>query len=100
MTPGRPEGERLFRVTHPFHPWYGRQFELFNYRHNWGEYRVWFFDEHDQLCVAARGLDGRRPARPGRRRRRRPCPLPGGRPAPGGVRCCGRWTGRRAEGQP
>jgi hypothetical protein len=49
MTPGRPEGERLFRVTHPFHPWHGRQYELFNYRHNWGEYRVWFFDEQDQL---------------------------------------------------
>jgi hypothetical protein len=36
-------------VTHPFHPWHGRQYELFNYRHNWGEYRVWFFDEQDQL---------------------------------------------------
>jgi hypothetical protein len=36
-------------VTHPFHPWCGRQFELFNFRHNWGEYRVWFFDEQDEL---------------------------------------------------
>ncbi len=36
-------------MTHPFHPWYGRQYELFNFRHNWGEYRVWFFDEHDEL---------------------------------------------------
>jgi Family of unknown function (DUF5372) len=42
------EGQ-LFRVTHPFHPWCGRQFEVFNYRHNWGEYRVWFFDEQDEL---------------------------------------------------
>jgi hypothetical protein len=36
-------------VTHPFHPWHGRHFELFKYRHNWGEYRVWFFDDEERL---------------------------------------------------
>ena len=36
-------------MTHPFHPWHGRRFELVTYRHNWGEYRVWFFDDEEQL---------------------------------------------------
>ena len=36
-------------MTHPFHPWRGRRFELFTYRHNWGEYRVWFFDDDEHL---------------------------------------------------
>ncbi len=40
---------RIFQVTHPFHPWYGRSFELFNYRHSWGENRVWFYDEQERL---------------------------------------------------
>jgi hypothetical protein len=31
-------------VTHPFHPLYGQQFEILSYRHNWGEYRVTFYD--------------------------------------------------------
>lgn len=39
----------MFTVTHPFHPWHGRRFALFNYRHNWGEYRVWFFDDDQRL---------------------------------------------------
>ncbi|MGZ6946290.1 MAG: DUF5372 family protein, partial [Acidimicrobiia bacterium] len=25
------------RVTHPFHPLYGRDFEFVAHRHNWGE---------------------------------------------------------------
>jgi hypothetical protein len=36
-------------VTHPFHPWCGRQFEVFNVRQNWGEQRVMFFDEAQRL---------------------------------------------------
>ncbi|MGZ6690002.1 MAG: DUF5372 family protein, partial [Solirubrobacteraceae bacterium] len=28
------------RVTHPFHPLYGRDFEFVAHRHNWGEDRV------------------------------------------------------------
>jgi hypothetical protein len=31
-------------VTHPFHPLCGQQFEMLSYRHNWGEYRVTFYD--------------------------------------------------------
>jgi hypothetical protein len=36
-------------VTHPFHPWHGRQFLLFRLRQNWGEWRVWFVDDEDHL---------------------------------------------------
>jgi hypothetical protein len=32
-------------VTHPFHPWRGRQYELLYVRQDWGEWRVAFFDE-------------------------------------------------------
>jgi Family of unknown function (DUF5372) len=36
-------------VTHPFHPLSGQQFEILNYRHNWGEYRVTFYETPDQV---------------------------------------------------
>ncbi len=35
--------------THPFHPWYGRTFELLERRTTWGEDRVYFHDEAGQL---------------------------------------------------
>lgn len=34
------------RVTHPFHPWFDREFDLGGVRRTWGEDRVFFFDEH------------------------------------------------------
>ena len=37
------------RVTHPFHPLYGRDFEFVAYRQNWGEDRVHLHDETGQL---------------------------------------------------
>ncbi|MDP2949666.1 MAG: DUF5372 family protein [Chloroflexota bacterium] len=37
-------GVRLFRVTHPFHPLHGHEFELITRRNNWGEDRVCFHD--------------------------------------------------------
>jgi len=36
-------------VTHPFHPWFGREFRFVALRQPWGENRVWFLDEHDRL---------------------------------------------------
>ena len=36
-------------MTHPFHPLYNQQFEILNYRHNWGEYRVTFYETPDQV---------------------------------------------------
>jgi hypothetical protein len=32
-------------VTHPFHPWHGREFVFIGVRHTWGEDRVFFFGE-------------------------------------------------------
>ena len=37
------------RVTHPFHPLAGRDFEFVAYRQNWGEDRVHLHDENGQL---------------------------------------------------
>lgn len=45
----------MFTVTHPYHPLYGQQFEILTYRHNWGEYRITFYDtrEHVRALPAA-----------------------------------------------
>jgi fermentation-respiration switch protein FrsA (DUF1100 family) len=44
-------GVPRFRVTHPFHPWHGREFTLVTYRHNWGEDRVYFHDDAGRLIA-------------------------------------------------
>ena len=31
-------------MTHPFHPWGGREFDLIGVRETWGEDRVFFFE--------------------------------------------------------
>jgi hypothetical protein len=38
-----------FRVTHPFHPLYGREFVLVDRRTAWAEDRVYFHDEMGSL---------------------------------------------------
>lgn len=38
-----------FRVTHPFHPLFGREFEVVTVHHNWGENRVYCHDEQGRL---------------------------------------------------
>lgn len=38
-------------MTHPFHPLKGREFVLVTYRHNWGEDRVYFYDESGNLSA-------------------------------------------------
>ena len=42
---------QTFRVTHPFHPWKGREFTLVSDRKNWGEDRV-FFDAGGNCLVS------------------------------------------------
>ena len=42
---------RRLQVTHPFHPWHGRQFELVTYKSAWGEDRVYFYNEQQQLIA-------------------------------------------------
>lgn len=32
-------------MTHPFHPWVGREFVFVAVRQTWGENRVFFFDD-------------------------------------------------------
>ena len=38
-----------FRVTHPFHPLRGQEFELVDHRRTWGEDRVYFLDASGEL---------------------------------------------------
>jgi hypothetical protein len=47
--PEEERAKRLFRVTHPFHPLHGRAYELLELRSSWGENRVYFHDETEQV---------------------------------------------------
>ena len=50
-------------MIHPHHPLFGREFELIEYRKNWGEDRVYFLDAEGRLaailanCTDAGGVD-------------------------------------------
>ena len=44
------DAARYFRVTHPFHPWRGRQFEFVDCRLCWGEWRVFYYTEDGQVA--------------------------------------------------
>ncbi len=48
-TPDADRQQRAFRVTHPFHPLFGREFELVHCRQCWGEDRVFYLDEGEEL---------------------------------------------------
>lgn len=41
---------QFFKVTHPFHPLFGKVFELVDRRRTWGEDRVYFHDAAGKLC--------------------------------------------------
>jgi hypothetical protein len=41
--------QQHFQVTHPFHPLFGREFTLVHYRQCWGEDRVFYLDESEDL---------------------------------------------------
>ena len=36
-------------MVHPYHPLFGREFRVTDYRHNWGEDRVYFRNPHGVL---------------------------------------------------
>jgi Family of unknown function (DUF5372) len=38
-----------FRVTHPYHPLFGREYKLITYCHGWGSHRVYFHDDAGKL---------------------------------------------------
>ena len=43
------------RVTHPFHPLFGRALDVIVHRHNWGEDRIYFRDSHGHLTSLPAG---------------------------------------------
>ncbi len=45
----------MVRVTHPFHPLFGRRFEFVARRRNWGEDRVYYHDERGELVSLPTG---------------------------------------------
>jgi hypothetical protein len=47
--PDASHERRSFRVTHPFHPLFGREFELVNISLCWGDERVFYLDETEQV---------------------------------------------------
>lgn len=48
-TPDPIDGQQVLRITHPFHPLFGREFVLVERRCAWGEERVYFYDETGRL---------------------------------------------------
>ena len=40
--PRHRQPERYFTITHPFHPWRGRRFELIQCQRQWGQWRVYY----------------------------------------------------------
>jgi Family of unknown function (DUF5372) len=42
--PAKHNAAQRFHITHPYHPLFEHEFELVQYRHNWGEDRVYFDD--------------------------------------------------------
>lgn len=36
-------------MTHPFHPWRGRRFELADCQRRWGQWRVYYIGEDGQI---------------------------------------------------
>ena len=43
LSTARGSGDpQQFRITHPFHPKKGQEYELVGFAHTWGEYRVFF----------------------------------------------------------
>jgi hypothetical protein len=48
-TPDPDDRFRKVRVTHRFHPLFGREFEFVEHRQNWGEDRVHMRDEDGRL---------------------------------------------------
>src|SRR5207253_465650 len=48
--PDANHAKQFFTVTHPFHPWRGRRFELINCECRWGQWRVFYVNEESSLA--------------------------------------------------
>jgi hypothetical protein len=51
-------------VTHPFHPLFGREFEVWYFRHNWGDERVNYYDDSESEASIPTGFTDLRPPDP------------------------------------
>jgi len=40
--PSQRQPGRYFTITHPFHPWRGRRYEVLEHRREWGQWRVYY----------------------------------------------------------
>lgn len=47
--PDPDQAKQFFTITHPFHPWRGRRFELIECRRRWGHWRVYYLNGNRQL---------------------------------------------------
>ena len=45
----RRSGHEYFRVRHPYHPLFGREFQIIDWRPNWTEDRVYFRGADESL---------------------------------------------------
>ena len=55
IAPDRQAEQQRFRVTHPFHPLAGREFDLVVRKYNWAEDRVFYFGDDGQLASLPAG---------------------------------------------
>lgn len=51
----RRSSQQKVRVTHPFHPLFGREFDLLVWKNNWAEDRVSFFDDNGEVTSIPAG---------------------------------------------
>ena len=49
---GSPE---TFRITHPFHPFFGKEYSFVSIRCSWGEERVFYHNEEGRFCSLPSG---------------------------------------------
>ena len=42
--------KKRFKVIHPFHPKYGREFDLVNYRNSWKKKYIEYSDKSGNIC--------------------------------------------------
>jgi hypothetical protein len=47
--PDTDEAKGFFTVTHPFHPWRGRRFELADCQRRWGQWRIYYIGRDGQI---------------------------------------------------
>ncbi len=48
-TANAAETGETFRVTHPYHPLFRREYKVVTYCHGWGNHRVYFHDDAGRL---------------------------------------------------